>query len=69
MDRETNAFFFGIFIGLFVGALSSFFFTGNVARDEAVKNNAAEYYLDKHHQKQFRWITNDPTNSEEPIQQ
>jgi hypothetical protein len=28
------------------------------ARNEAVKAGVAEYYLDDHHSKQFRWRTN-----------
>jgi hypothetical protein len=49
-------------LGLLIGIMAGGFLGGCQQRiydkDQAVKAGVAEYYLDDHHSKQFRWRTN-----------
>ncbi len=51
---------FGVFIGGLVGMALTLFLVWKinpvgVLRDEAVAHDKAEYYLDEHYERQWRW--------------
>ena len=47
-----------IVVSLVLGGLIGFYCGVLYLRNNAIKNNAGEYYLDKDFNKQFRWKTN-----------
>jgi len=46
----------GFGVGLFIGLALGGTVAEDAAKDNAVKTGHAEYYLDKDHNKQWRWL-------------
>lgn len=58
MDDAIELVISGFILGVMVSVLVSIVVFDSAAtwKSEAVKHGAAEYYLDKYHNKQFRWL-------------